>query len=371
MTALRDAFLAQAPDAAQCERFAVFAAQGLPEPRAEAWRWTDLHGAIGKTFGEQKPRDTTGARVTLTGDFVAETEMDLQTSDPMALLAGGLAPAGLRKAYIIDGTTDAPVHLGVENQNSLAGSQVHIRITSGNHAILMEKNQTARTGFSVDFRKFTIEPGAHLTRILVQANAPQQSRINQAFVEVGEGGSYSEIKLDFGARLSRNETKVRSTGPNTSVLLNAAYALDGDERADNTTLVRHDFAGCVTRQLVKGVVTGQARAVFQGKFHVARSGQHTDAKMGHHTLLLSDAAKVQAKPELEIYADDVACAHGNTTGRLDDEALFYMRQRGLSLETAKAFLIRAFAGEVFQPLDNEATQEQLAEQINVWMEQHL
>ncbi|MGI9168802.1 MAG: SufD family Fe-S cluster assembly protein, partial [Caulobacteraceae bacterium] len=110
----------------------------------------------------------------------------------------------------------------------------------------------------------------------------------------------------------------------------------------------------VTDQLIKGVVRDQARGVFQGRIVVSPGADQTEARMGHHALILSDRAEVDAKPELEIYADDVVCAHGNTVGALDEEALFYARQRGIPEPGARAMLTAAFVGEVADRIEDEA-----------------
>ncbi|VAV96092.1 Iron-sulfur cluster assembly protein SufD [hydrothermal vent metagenome] len=368
MTALSDAFLAQAPDAAQKADFARFAAIGLPHPRAENWRWTDLHGSFRKALANEAEASSSQTSLSLTGDFVGSCAVENQQSEPMILLANGLANAASREGFVVHGSPDEPLVLQSKNQQRLAGSNVQIRIKAGVHAVLVENNHRAAQSLSVDFRDIIIEAGASLIRVLLCPNQPQQTRINHTCIEVGKGSSYQQFTLDFGAQLSRIETHINYVGENANVLLNGAYLLDGEARADSTSQVRHALPNCTTRQLLKGVVRDTAQAVFQGKFYVSRAGQKTDAKMGHHTLLLSENARVHAKPELEIYADDVACAHGNTTGRLDEAALFYMRQRGLSEPQARALLIRAFVGEV---LDAAPTfvRETLGDKMDIWLEQ--
>ena len=111
----------------------------------------------------------------------------------------------------------------------------------------------------------------------------------------------------------------------------------------------------------------KARGVFQGKFHVRRPAQHTDAEMRHDAIMLSDTSEIRSKPELEIYADDVACAHGNTIGALDESALFYMRQRGIPLSQARALLTEAFLASVFDTLEDEVMRESLIEKLRGWL----
>ena len=127
--------------------------------------------------------------------------------------------------------------------------------------------------------------------------------------------------------------------------------------ADLTTAVNHAGTDGTTDQLVKGVVADQGRGVFQGRITVSPGADRTDARMGHHALLLSDRAEVNAKPELLIFADDVACAHGNTVGALDEDALFYAQQRGIPEAEARAMLTEAFIGEVIDRIVHEGARE--------------
>ena len=150
---------------------------------------------------------------------------------------------------------------------------------------------------------------------------------------------------------------MRHPGRQAAVRLDGLYALDGERHADLTTVVDHVGVGGETRQLTKGVVRDRARGVFQGRIIVEPGADQTDARMGHHALLLSDHAEIDAKPELEIFADEVACAHGNTIGALDEDALFYARTRGLPEDEARALLTAAFLGEVVDGVEAAPVRE--------------
>ena len=149
--------------------------------------------------------------------------------------------------------------------------------------------------------------------------------------------------------------------------MDGIYLLDGPCHADLTTAVSHESEGGSTTQLTKGAVRGAARAVFQGRIIVARGADQTDARMGHHGLILSERAEIDAKPELEIYADDVACAHGNTVGALDEEALFYARSRGIPEAQARAMLTQAFVGEVVDRIEHDGARDV----ARAWVERKL
>jgi Fe-S cluster assembly protein SufD len=171
--------------------------------------------------------------------------------------------------------------------------------------------------------------------------------------------TFGQTVVASGSRRQRIETVVAHPGGRASVRLDGVYLLDGKRHSDHTTVVTHTGVDGVTNQLVKGVVRDQARGVFQGRIVVNEGADRTDARMGHHAQLLSDRAEVDAKPELEIYADDVSCAHGNTVGAMDEDALFYAQQRGIPEAEARAMLTEAFIGQVIDRIWFEAARRVL------------
>ena len=142
-----------------------------------------------------------------------------------------------------------------------------------------------------------------------------------------------------------------------SARLDALYLATDRRHADITTIVRHDGVDGVTGQLVKGVAADRGRGVFQGLIEVAPGADRTEARMEHHALVLSDHAEIDAKPEQVIFADDVVCTHGNTVGALDEEAMFYARQRGMPEPAARAMLMEAFLGEVADRIEHPGARE--------------
>ncbi|RZJ20541.1 MAG: Fe-S cluster assembly protein SufD, partial [Brevundimonas sp.] len=181
--------------------------------------------------------------------------------------------------------------------------------------------------------------------------------ITQAEVRVEAGGVYRQTILTTGAKLQRIETQLLHFAQGAEVTLDGAYALAGERHADLTTVVDHVAADGLTSQMTKGVVRDTARGVFQGKIVVERGADGTDARMQHQALILGERGEVDAKPELIIYADDVQCAHGNTVGNLDESALFYMQQRGIPAEEARALLVEAFLIEVVDRIAHDGARE--------------
>jgi Fe-S cluster assembly protein SufD len=235
-------------------------------------------------------------------------------------------------------------------------------------ALTLIEVSAAEAGLSSLLIEAELAPGACLTRLTLQEGGPGAIDLCRADIRVAEGASYAATGLAFGGRFARAETVVTMAGEGARCALNGAYLLDGARHADATTRVIHAAPGGQTRELFKGAAAGKARGVFQGKILVERAAQNTDARQNHHALLLSEGAEIDAKPELEIYADAVSCAHGNTVGALDDGALFYARARGIPEADARAMLVHAFIAEVFDAVEEEAARDWMAGLAGAWLE---
>jgi Fe-S cluster assembly protein SufD len=170
---------------------------------------------------------------------------------------------------------------------------------------------------------------------------------------------YNSIAFAAGSRLSRANiyTKMGETG--AEARLNGLYLLAGNQHCDHQTFVHHAAESCASRELYKGILDDESHGVFNGKVLVDAIAQKTDGKQTNHALLLSERAKVDTKPQLEIFADDVKCTHGATVGRLDENALFYLKSRGVSADTARALLTYAFAADVLETIEVDALRESL------------
>jgi Fe-S cluster assembly protein SufD len=246
----------------------------------------------------------------------------------------------------------------------LAPGTQRMTIPAGEERLFVERMDSAY----LDARAFDFDigPGATLTRIIIQDSAGPA--LAMARVRVAEGARYQQFALTEGSRLARIETHVDVEGENAKVEINGAYLCAADKHADLTSVITHKAPGAETRQLIKGVARKGGRGVFQGKIVVERAAQKTDARQHHQALMLEDGAEIFAKPELMIFADDVQCAHGNTTGALDEGALFYMRSRGIAEKDARALLTEAFLVEAIPDGLPEALHEELLCRIRAWLE---
>ena len=176
-------------------------------------------------------------------------------------------------------------------------------------------------------------------------------------MEQQAGSQYNAFCLQKGANIARNETKIRLLGREARARVDAAYLMNGWATIDTTTDIEHLEPETYSSQLVKGVVGGDAKGVFQGKIHIAPHAVKTEGTQLHKALLLTDTAEIDVKPELEIFADDVRCSHGAASGELDEETLFYMQSRGIGREEAKQILIDAYLDDVVNKVADAAVRE--------------
>ncbi|MCZ6634871.1 MAG: Fe-S cluster assembly protein SufD [bacterium] len=186
---------------------------------------------------------------------------------------------------------------------------------------------------------------------------------------LGQNSVITSHAFTLGGRFVRNDVHSRLAGESSESTINGLYVLGNDQHVDNYTLLEHAEPNSPSHELYKGVLGGNARAIFRGKIYVHRIAQKTDAYQSNQNLLLSNNARVNTKPQLEIYADDVKCSHGATVGQLDEAALFYLRSRGISSDRAYRILIQAFTGEVLDQVRSEPVRECLSQLMDRKLEE--
>lgn len=204
---------------------------------------------------------------------------------------------------------------------------------------------------------------ACLNHYKLQEEAYKACHISVTFAQVKAHGRYENLCLQKGADIGRNEVVVKLLEPEACAQVDAAYKMSGWATLDTTTDIQHLCSHTKSEQLVKGVVGGDAKGVFQGRIHIAPDAGQTEGHQLHRALLLSDRAEIDVKPELEIFADDVKCSHGAASGELDEEQLFYMRSRGISEDDARQILVEAFLDDVLLRASSETVKTWLKEQI--------
>ena len=186
-------------------------------------------------------------------------------------------------------------------------------------------------------------------------------------MRVGQGGYYGSAILATGGRLLRNEIRIELAEQGAETDLAGVYLGRGGQHIDQTTRIDHLVPNTTSRQIFRGALDEKARAVFQGNIVVAKGADGSDGRLANGTIMLSEGCEIDTKPQLEIYADDVKCAHGSTVGELDDEALFYLRSRGVPLAEARAMLVEGFVGTVYDHMDGLGGVAELRRGIAGWL----
>lgn len=374
----------------------VFVQKGIPNAKAEAWKYTKPQMFFNDDFEVATTVNTDNYRPNLPFDcykmcfingIFAPQASDLpQEIEILPIIEavmfkpevrqfiGELADAekypfaALNAAYLNEGVY---IHINSKLDKPLAiiyhfiGTNNSPMFNFRNLIILDEKAQSeiveyydydadlkARY-FNNTVNEIYIGKNAKLDHYKVQNDAFKAINIALQAVKVENGGNYKSFCLQKGADLARNESKVKLIAEQATAQVDAAYIMNGWAVLDTTTDIEHLACNTNSSQLVKGVVGGQAKGVFQGTIHIAPNCIKTEGYQQHRALLLSDDAEVDVKPELEIFADDVKCTHGSAVGQIDAEQLFYMRSRGIDEETAKQLLINAYLNEVIAKVDNE------------------
>jgi Fe-S cluster assembly protein SufD len=250
-------------------------------------------------------------------------------------------------------------------------TRLAIELGESGRLTLIEHHPAACTTDMVHVVESTIRLGkqAKLVHGKIVNGGDNASHLACTQVEIAEGAYYDNFTLIRGGRLVRNEIDTNLAGKMAQCALNGAMLLRGTEHADTTTRITHAAPLGSSRESYKTVLAGKSRGVFQGKITVAEGAQKTDGRQMSRALLLSDQAEMDAKPELEIYADDVKCSHGCTTGDLDPEAMFYLRARGLSEDAARGLLIRGFIDEILDEIHMPEWRDFCRAQVEEWLDE--
>jgi Fe-S cluster assembly protein SufD len=273
---------------------------------------------------------------------------------------GGLlyVPAGL--------DLERPVHFVYVTTAAADGAAVHPRnlivVERGARASVIESYVTVAPEaayWTNPVTEVSAAEGSWVEHTRIQRESERAYHVGLTHVDQRRDSHYRSFSMAMGGALARHNLHVRLNDENIETLMYGLYITRGDQVVDNHTAIFHDHPNCRSWEVYKGVLDGRSRAVFNGKVFVQPEAQKTDAKQTNRNLLLSDAAKVDTKPQLEIFADDVKCTHGATVGRLDEVALFYARSRGVPHEAAERLLTYAFAAEVIDEVALEPVRLEL------------
>ena len=374
---------------------------GLPTRHVEAWHYTDLRRLLtsvpefdptlhAKTLGALlagsavlpvlngvagvAPR-IEGAKVTRLADMLIDGSFGpalgaLDAADTI----GAVNTAFVADGYFIDIEDGAQVADAIEIQNVQAGGQTHtrfpVRVGAGAKATIVERQTGDGEALTSSISHLSLGEDAEIVWLLIQDQPDGSTYFGQFNAELAKGSKLTLFVMNAGGKLVRQEIRVSAKGEGSEFKLRGVNLLAGDTHTDVTMTLDHLAENTTSTEVIRNVVTGRARGVFQGQINVAKNAQKTDAKMACNTLLLSDEAEFSAKPELEIYADDVACGHGATVTEIDHNHLFYLMARGIEEKEARGLLVKAFVAEVIEELDDETVVETLEALLDGWFATH-
>ena len=255
-----------------------------------------------------------------------------------------------------------PIHLIMISGSKTAGFlslRNFVEVGEGAKLTLIETYATRRAPNMQrnSVTEMIVGDGAEVEHIKYQNEGRMAIHVTSWMTALGEKSKYSAFEFAIGSEFARHQNFLRFCGEHASANISGAIMLWDKQHADATVVVNHDVPNCTSRELFKCVLDDRSRGVVQGKVVVQKEAQKTDGHQMARSLMLSEAAEFCSKPELEIYADDVICGHGSTSGELDENLLFYLRARGIPENRARAFLVNAFIDEAIEQVQNEAVRE--------------
>lgn len=399
--------------AAQAAALARVQAMGLPGKRDEYWRYTDAAtlnapeapaAVVFDSKGEPRPFSALdrlkivfvdGVFDPAQSDDLALEGVEIERLSTAAakpdhwaaglygtLEARGQAPverpfAALNTAQAAEGVLirvtgkpSKPVSLIYLRKSMASDAILHhlVKVESGAELTLLENGPGAARLSKV--LEVEVADTGRFHHIRTQGRDHERRAATHIFARIGANALFKSFTLTANGRLTRNEAFIELLGADSVAHIAGACMGDGDFHHDDTVFVTHAAERCESRQVFKKVLKNGATGVFQGKILVRQGAQKTDGYQISQSLLLDDDSQFLAKPELEIYADDVKCSHGSTSGAIDDTALYYLRSRGVPLKQAQSLLVLAFLAEAIAEIEDEAIAEDIRGRLEAWLQRH-
>lgn len=311
--------------------------QQLPTPKVEEWKYTNLARALG------------GLK-------------DVQADVPQEIVIH-------KKRGEVCGEVHEIVWTGVDGAHQQP--LLKIILEDGAQATVVERHTGAGRYWKNMSTEIVIGANARLNHIRVQEDGAEGVQTNMVHITMDRDSYLNSYSLNLGGKMSRHDIHAVLRGSNIECSLNGVNLLKDAQHGDTTIVMEHAAPHCVSNQFYRTILDDAARGVFQGKVHVHQAAQKTDGYQLANTIMLSPKCEMDTKPELEIYADDVKCSHGTTTGALDEEPLFYLRSRGLNESQARMLLVQAFVDEVMDKISDEALRDEMKEKAEEWLSEQL
>ncbi len=336
--------------------FAAFAELGFPSVKSEDWKYTNV-AAIAKENWTVTP---------FSPDLSPDGERSGELAGKFSYRRNGftalnLAFADLKVIRIAaESGVDEPIELTfTAEENAAIFPHIIVIAGAGSKATIVESYGSMAKGFTNAAIQIFVEDNANLTHYRVQKDSPDAFNVGTTEVSLGSGSRYDATSINLGAALSRHDIDLKFMAEGGEALVDGLYMLNGSQHHDTHSVIDHTVPNCTSHQTYKGVLNDRSRGVFNGKVFVRENAHGTDAQQSNKNLLLSNDARVDTKPQLEIFNDDVKCAHGATVGQLEEEELFYLLTRGLPDTLARNLLTYGFAEEIINKIGIESIKSDL------------
>ncbi len=334
------------------QAFAFFEANGFPTVKNEDWKYTKVDSVVSdKWIVDSKTDDDENALNKLT-DF---------NFGRNGLTALNLAFGRFRVIRIAKETScETPLEINFAAEDGKAVFPHTIVIAeAGSKATIIESYASQTKSFTNTAIQIVVEDNANLTHYRVQKESADAFHVGTTEVSLGAGSRYDSTNINLGGAISRHDIELKFTAEGGEAFVDGLYMLNGSQHSDTHSVIDHVVPNCTSHQTYKGVLNDKSRAVFNGKVLVRENAHGTDAQQSNKNLLLSNEARVDTKPQLEIDNDDVKCSHGATVGQLEEEELFYLLTRGLPDTLARNLLTYGFAEEIINKIEIESIKKDL------------
>lgn len=290
------------------------------------------------------------------------------STDALIALNSAFCENGLFLKVEKNNSIPMPVHIiyiNSSNANALINTRNFIDIESNTEITLIESFVNSGTGklFSNFVSEKFIGENAKLNCYTIQTENKLSYSVNTNQVKINRYANYCNTTFTLSGEVVRNNHNVELAAANCEAHLNGLFITNGTQLVDNHTLIDHQMPNCESNELYKGVAKDKSTGIFNGKIFVRKDAQKTNAYQSSKNILLSNDATINTKPQLEIYADDVKCSHGTSTGKVDEEALFYLKARGIGDEVARKLLLQAFAQELIDKIEIKSLKERVLQQF--------
>lgn len=336
------------------EAFAAFSLSGFPTPKDEDWKYTNVSSVVNDRWIVSSWENET----------VSDEDLKLLKCfdiDRNGFAALNLAFADCKIIRIAKDTSLAePIGLNfAADEGTAIFPHIVIIAEAGSKAAIVESYDSTAKGFTNTAVQIIVEDNANLVHYRVQKDSPEAFNYSATEVSLGKGSSYNSTNINLGGGISRHDIDVKFRAEGGEAWVDGLYMLSGNQHHDTHSIIDHTVPNCTSHQTYKGVLNDHSRGVFNGKVFVRENAHGTDAQQSNKNLLLSNDARVDTKPQLEIFNDDVKCSHGATVGQLEGEELFYLLTRGLPETLARNLLTYGFAEQVINKIKIKSIKEDL------------